>query len=429
MTALSGSNEAASDAHEDVDLSPGQVRQRRLLVALLFVAIALNYVDRQVLALLKPTLQHEFGWSDTDYARLGQAFQYTAAASFVFVGWFVDRLGVRRALAFGVAAWSVAGIAHAFAGSVRQFVIARIALAAAETVGTPAAVKSAAVYLPLKQRSFALAIGNAAPNIGAIVTPLLIPPFAAVFGWQAAFIVTGGLGFVWLAAWLAGTRTLKPVARAASVAAAPTKGPAIGAMLRDRRTWAIVGAKPLSDVAWFFMLFWSPDFFHRQFGMSQATLGLPLALIYSFAAAGALSSGLLFPAFLRRGWSVNRARKTAMLVYALTILPLPLALYAPNPWVAAVVIGIGLFAHQGFSTNLFGLTADIVPVSRVATVIGTGAVAGNLAGAWIIQLAGWSLTNGHGYWPMFAICASGYLLALGWVQLLVPRLVPARDAT
>ncbi len=185
--------------------------RRSLLIALLFVAIALNYVDRQVLALLKPTLERRFAWDDQDYASLGTAFQITAAVAYAAVGWFVDRVGVRRALGWGVGVWSAAGLAHAFAATLGQFVAARVVLAAAETVGTPAAVKSAATYLPVRERSFALGLGNTAPNIGAIVTPLLIPPFALAFGWQAAFLVTGGLGFVWLAFWIAGTRGLVPV--------------------------------------------------------------------------------------------------------------------------------------------------------------------------------------------------------------------------
>lgn len=197
---------------------------RAMLIALIFVAIALNYVDRQVLALLKPTLEAQFQWSDRDYALLGTAFQITAAASFLFVGWFVDRFGVRRALGWGVGLWSLAGIAHALATTVAQFVLARVALAAAETVGTPAAVKSAAVYLPLKERSFALGLGNTAPNIGAIVTPLLIPPFALAFGWKAAFIVTGALGFVWLIFWVLGTRTLVPVEQVIEASAPPHPG-------------------------------------------------------------------------------------------------------------------------------------------------------------------------------------------------------------
>lgn len=389
-------------------------RARRRLIALLFVAIALNYVDRQVLALLKPTLQIEFGWTDRQFAHLGSSFQIAAAAALLLVGPFVDRVGVRRALGLGVALWSMAGMAHAFAASVRQFVIARVALAAAESVGTPASVKAAAVYLPLKQRSFALGLGNTAPNIGAILTPLAIPPLALAFGWRAAFIATGALGFAWLAAWVAGTRRLVPVEPPARMK------PDWRALLADRRTWAIVGAKALTDCVWWFVLFWMPDFFHRVFGMSQGTLGLPIVLIYVMAAAGALSSGLLFPRLLDRGLSVDAARKGSMLFFALLILPMPLALATRSPWLAALAIGLALFAHQGFSTNIFGLAADVVPVARVGTVIALGAVAGNLSGSMMLELTGWSLGAGHGYWPMFAICAGAYLAALLWVQVLLP---------
>ena len=395
--------------------------RRALLIGLLFVAIALNYVDRQVLALLKPTLERQFGWGDQDYARLGVAFQVTAAVAYAGVGWFVDRVGVRRALGLGVGVWSTAGIAHAFAATIGQFVAARIVLAAAETVGTPAAVKSAAIYLPVRERSFALGLGNTAPNIGAIVTPLLIPPFAQAFGWQAAFLVTGGLGFVWLLFWIVGTRGLVPVD-----VSVPERSPTNWrALLTDRRTWAVIGAKLFSDLGWFFLLFFLPDFFARVFGMSQDTLGGPTALAFAFAAAGALSSGLVFPALLARGASMNGARKGSMLGYALLMLPLPLAIVASGPWAAAVVIGVGLFAHQGFSTNVFGLAADAVPVARVGTVIGLGAVAGNLAGAAMIAFAGWSLAHGHGYWPMLATVAGAYLAALLWVQVLLPVIRPA----
>lgn len=397
-----------------------ETRGRRLLIGLLFVAITLNYVDRQVLALLKPTLMARFGWNDSQYADLGQAFQYAAAASFIFAGWIVDRLGVRRALGAGVIVWSLAGMAHALAGTVRQFILARVVLASAETIGTPATVKASAVYLPLEQRAFSLALGNAAPNVGQILTPLLIPPFALMFGWRAAFLATGALGFAWILAWLWGTRGLQPILREGAARARDAGRVPIGEMLADRRTWAIAGAKPLSDAAWFFLLFWIPDFFNRVFHMSQARLGLPVAIIYSFAALGSLSSGVIFPRLVRRGWSLNRARKSTLLFYACLVLPLPLALLAPNPWLASLVIGIALFAHQGFSTSIFGLTADMTPSNRVATVIAVGAVAGNIAGAWMIQFAGWSLTHGHGYWPMFGVCAAGYLLAVLWIHLMQP---------
>ena len=397
-------------------------RVRRLLVALIFCAAALNYVDRQVLALLKPILQGEFAWDNQDFAHLGSVFQLSAAIALPFVGWFVDRIGVRWGYLIAVGVWSLAGIAHAFATSMQQFVTARAVLAVAESVHTPAAVKSMATYLPIKERSLGIGLMNTAPNVGAILTPLLIPPIALAFGWKAAFIVTGALGFVWILFWWPSVRKLEPVQPEAAPAAAIRSTVVWSQLFRDRRTWAFVGAKLLVDQVWWFILFWTPDFFHRVFGMSQAQLGWPIAIIYTMAAIGALSSGMLFPRLLDKGYAVDRARKLPMLVYALLILPVPLAITVGSPWTAALIIGLALFAHQGFMTNLFGLAADVVPPSVVATVIALGAVAGNLSGTAIIELAGWSLENGHGYWPMFAICGSAYLLALAWIHFMLPRL-------
>lgn len=385
------------------------------LIVLLFTGNALNYVDRQVLALLKPTLEAEFGWSDQDYAHLGSSFQFAAAGALLAVGWFVDRLGVRLAYAIAVTVWSLAGAAHALAATVQQFVAARMVLAVGETVSTPAGLKAAAIYLPAERRNMAIGVVNTASNVGAIITPLLIPPFAVAFGWKAAFLVTGGLGIIWLAGWLYGTRNLEPVGSV--VERAPVNW---SELLSDRRTWAVVGAKFMTDCVWWFVLFWMPDFFARDFGLKQAQLGWPIAIIFSLAALGAITSGGFYPWLQARGWSVNNARKGSMLFYAFVVLAMPLALIAGNSWVAAILIGLGLFAHQGFSTNIFGMTADVVPATRIASVISLGAVAGNLAGIGIIELTGWSLSSGIGYWPMFAICAVAYLAALAWIHVLLP---------
>ena len=403
---------------------------QRWLVALLFLGTALNYVDRQVLALLKPTLTQEFGWNDQQFAHLGAAFQLTAAAALLVVGPLVDRLGVRRAYGGAVGIWSLAGAAHAFAATLSQFLGARVVLAAAEAVNTPAVVKACAQYLPLPQRSRALGIINSAPNLGAILTPLLIPAFALAFGWKAAFLVTGALGFIWLLAWFPATRALErtlvtappltTIAAANGDDAQSTAAPWLTqSLFKDPTTWAIAGAKALTDMVWWFMLFWMPDFFVRSFGLSQGGVAGPMALIFACAALGALSSGFLFPWLVERGLRPDRARKLSMLGYALLVLPLPLALQAGGPWTAALLIGLGLFAHQGFATNIFGLAADTVPVERIARVMAFGAICGNLTGMGIIEFTGWSLTSGVGYWPMFAVASSAYLLATGWVHLLV----------
>ncbi|VWX47131.1 MFS transporter [Novosphingobium sp. 9U] len=400
------------------------VRSQNLLIGLIFFATALNYVDRQVLALLKPMLEAEFQWNDQQFAHLGSIFQLSAAVSLLGVGWFVDRFGVRFAYGAAVAVWSIAGMAHALAASVQQFVVARAVLATAESVNTPAAMKTAATYLPIERRSIGIGIINTAPNVGAILTPLLIPPFAIAFGWKAAFLVTGALGIVWLVLWRLNTGKLQPIGNPAS--ASPGKV-AWGEVLRDRRSWTVVGAKAITDLVWWFVLFWAPDFFSRHFGLSQGALGGPIAVVFVLAALGAVSSGALYPVLLRRGLSLNAARKSAMLFFGLVVLVMPLALIAPNPWIAALCIGLGLFAHQGFSTNIFGMATEIIPTRRIATVIALGAIGGNLTGTGIIEFAGWSLDNGLGYTPLFVICGGAYLAALAFIHLMQPRLAAADD--
>ena len=395
---------------------------RWIIVAMVFVAIMLNYVDRQILALLKPTLEAEFKWSDQDYANMGTAFQIATAFAFLGTGWFLDRVGLRLGFALGVLIWSLAGMAHAFATSVPAFFAARIVLGMAESVGTPAAVKSAATYFNHKDRQIALGIGNTAPNIGAIVTPLFIPALAVAFGWQAAFLVAGGLGLIWVVVWFA--LRIKPVALDA-VAPAPVPWLSV---LRSRETAAIAIAKVLSDQVWFFMLLWLPDLFHRLFGMPQGTLGLPVALVYVMAACGALTGGFVPSRLMAAGWSVDRARKTTMLGYALLVLPVVFVQSVSSPWSAALLLGLVLFAHQGFSTNVFGVTTDITPARSVGSRIGIAAFCGNLGSVGMIQFQAYALAHGWGYAPALAICAGSYLTALLAIHLLIPRIVPIDES-
>lgn len=400
---------------------------RGALIALLFFGTIINYIDRQVLSLLKPTISAEYGWGDAEFAHFASASQLAAAAALLFVGWIIDRFGVRLAYGAAVALWSVAGMAHAVAQTVTQFVSARVALVAFEAVNTPAAVKAAAEYLPLKQRAMGIGIVNTAPNLGNILAPLTVVPFAVAFGWKTAFIVTGLLGFVWLACWIVGTSRIKPLPRAA--AAAPAGGrSSYGEAFADRKTWAIAGAKAITDMFWWFFTFWLPDLFHKVFNLSQSELVGPTALAFTLAALGALTAGKLFGVLLGTGRTVNAARKTGMLLYGLVILPIPLALVVGNAWAAAAIIGLGLFAHQGFSTNIFGLAADAIPTRRVATVMAIGAIAGNIAGFGIQEATGRLLTSGIGYAPLFWVAAVAYLAALGWIHLLVPRIVAEDEA-
>ncbi|ODU70626.1 MAG: MFS transporter [Novosphingobium sp. SCN 66-18] len=390
-------------------------RRRWLVVGLVFIAIVLNYVDRQILALLKPTLQAEFHWSDRDYSHMASAFQFAAAIAFLGTGWFIDKVGLRPGFALGVGVWSLAGMAHAFVSSVAGFVGVRAVLGVAESIGTPAAVKTAATYFEPRERSIALGLGGIAPNVGAILTPLLIPLMALMMGWKATFLIAGGLGLVWVVVWLAVRLPEQPQ----SDADAPAM--AWSALLTDRRQWAIILGKALTDQVWWFLLFFLPDLFHRVFGLDQSALGLPVALVYAMAAVGGITAGFLPAALMGRGWSVNAARKVTMLIYAVMVLPVPLLIQAQSPWLAAFIVGVALFAHQGFSTSLFGLTTDVFPARVVGSAIGIGAFAGNLSGMAMIEFTGWSLDAGHGYLPMLLICAVTYLAALGVIHLLLPR--------
>ena len=400
--------------------------RQHLLIGLVFAATVLNYVDRQALALLKPMLHQEFGWTDLQFAHLGAAFQMATAAALFLVGWCIDRFGVRHTYGAAVALWSAAAMAHAAALGIRAFAAARVVLAIAEAANTPAAMKAVAIYLPLRARSMAVGIVNSASNIGAMLAPLLIIPLALALGWRMAFVAIGAVGFLWLPCWLATTRHLVPAGHALGTPQGERPSFDLRRTLGDRRSWTVIGAKVLTDGVWWFVLFWMPDFFMRHFTLAQDALGGPLAIVFMLAALGSLSGGKLFPWLLGRGFSIDKARKGTMLFHALLILPMPLALGMTSPWMAACVVGLGLFAHQGFSTSIFGMATDIVPAARLATVIAMGAVAGNLSGAAVVELAGWSLQRGFGYAPLFVFCAGAYLATLAYIQLMQPVLVENR---
>jgi ACS family hexuronate transporter-like MFS transporter len=398
--------------------------RRSLIVALVFTAIMLNYVDRQIIALLKPTLQLEFGWSNRDYSHMASAYQFSAAIAFLGTGWFIDRVGLRRGFAAGVGAWSLAAMAHALVTTAAGFIGVRALLGASEAVGTPAQVKAAAVYFPPEQRSMMLGIGNMAANLGAVVAPLTIPPLALWLGWRAAFLIAGGLGLIWIVVWL----SVRPPQEIGTDVVQGEPVPWLS-LLRERRQWALVAAKVFSDEVWWFLLFFTPDLFHRRFGLSQGQLGLPVAFVYAMAALGSLSGGWLPSLLLKRGITANRARKLSMLLYALLIVPVPTLVLTRSAWGGAAILGLALFAHQGFSTNVFGMGADIFPARIVGTAIGIAAFAGNLSGMAMIEAAGWTLDRGYGYTPLLFVCGFSYLIALLLIHLLVPRIVIVETAT
>lgn len=399
--------------------------RRRLILGLVIAGGVLNYVDRQIIAVLKPVIEQDLHWTDSDYGRLASLFQFAAAMAFLATGRIVDRLGVKWANPVGVAAWSLAAMAHGLARSFAQFAFVRVALGATESMATPSGIKTVAALFSAEERAAAIGVSNAAGNVGAIVTPLFVPWLAIAYGWRSAFVIMGAVGLVWVGCWLLTLRGLKDESTPAP--AIEGGAPVGGSILRDRRTWAIAGAKALSDQVWWLLLFWTPDFFHTVFHLGLAQLGPPLAVIYGCAALGSVVAGFVSTRLVAMGLSINTVRKSALLVCALLVTPAPLALTVHNYWIAVGLISLLLAAHQGFSVNIFSLVADIVPADRVGRVTGFGALCGNLAGMTILFVAGETLARGYGYGPLLAVAASSYLLALGWLQVLAPRLRLASD--
>jgi ACS family hexuronate transporter-like MFS transporter len=397
-------------------------RRRTLLFALILTASILNLVDRQIISILKPVISKDLHWSDNDYGTLAAWFQGAAAFAFLFTGTIVDRLGVKWANPLGVAAWSLAALLHGWANSFSQFILCRVALGATEAMGTPSGIKTIATIFPPRLRSVGFGLSNAIGSVGAIITPLFIPVIAAMWGWRAAFILAGVAGLVWAGAWLAATRDLNfdqaPAVAPSAEAPVATYGP----ILTERRTWAIAVAKILSDATWWLMLFWMPDFFNRQFGLSGTALGPPLAIAYTGAAIGSLASGAVSSSLLGCGWSENRVRKIIMLASALCVLPVSLALHVGAYLPAVALLALALAGHQGFSTSLFALIADVTPPEKVGRVTSFGSFCGNLGGMAIAKVAGIVLAAGLGYGPLFGFASVSYLLALAWIHLLLPHI-------
>ena len=396
-------------------------RRRGLLLALLFAIVIVAYADRQVIALLKPALDRDLGWSATDYGTVTTCFQAAVTVTLLASGWFMDRIGLRAGLAIGLGGWSLSAVAHVAARGVGQFIAARIALGGFEALGNPAGVKAVASFIAPARRSVALGILNTAPNIAAIATPLLVSLLYGVAGWRGTVAIIGASGFVCLALWL----VLRfPPAIAEPVPAAQPSGRR-STLLRERRTWAVALPKLLSDQGWWFFLFWLPAVLHRQFGLDIRQLGAPIAVIYGMAAIGAFAGGVL-PAWIAGSGAPalarERARRLVMGIAALAVLPVCGALWCDSLWAAVLIVGIALAAHQAFSTNLFAFAADAVPASRVGAVVGFAAFCGNLGGTLTLRLTGWVVRGpgGGGFLWMFVGCACLYPVAWIALRLLAP---------
>ncbi|MTW10456.1 MFS transporter [Pseudoduganella eburnea] len=441
-------------------------KYRWTICGLLFFATTINYLDRQVLSLLAPSLSKEFGWSNTDYANIAAVFQFVYAIAMLFAGRVIDKMGTRRAFVLAIVVWSLGAVLHAYSVSVGTtvsnllaavgiaavpvsvagFMVGRAVLALGEAGNFPAAIKATAEYFPKKERSFATGIFNSGANIGAILAPITVPVIAEVWGWQAAFIIIGAIGFVWMGFWLVFYETparQKRLSRAEldyinSDAEAPAAPAAAGGaprkaswfkLLSYRQTWAFTIGKFMTDGVWWFFLFWLPKFMSAQYGVSGTEMVMPLAVLYSMTMFGSIGGGWFPTFFINRGASVYHGRMRAML----TIAVFPLAVLLAQPlgylgiWVPVILIGIGASAHQAWSANLFTTVSDMFPKHSVGSVVGIGGMAGGLGGVLITKVAGklfdYYGALGHiqtGYMIMFTFCALAYLSAWCIMKALVP---------
>ncbi|QJE01922.1 MFS transporter [Massilia forsythiae] len=450
---------------------------RWTICGLLFFATTINYLDRQVLSLLAPSLTKEFGWSNTDYANIAAAFQFIYAVALLFAGRIVDRLGTKLSYHLAILVWSLGAVAHAYSiavgeavnslftsiglaavpVSVAGFIVARAILAIGEAGNFPAAIKATAEYFPKAERSFATGIFNSGANIGAILAPLSVPIIASIWGWQAAFIWIGAIGFLWMVFWAiffdepAQQRRLSKTELAyiqadvvqqtqeSPLVDTPQRKPGWGELLGMRQTWAFAAGKFLTDGVWWFFLFWLPKYLSTTYGISTTDMVLPLTVLYSMTMVGSIAGGWWPSVFIRRGDAVFEARMKAMLRIAFFPLVVLLAqpLGAISYWLPVLLIGVGASAHQAWSCNILTTTSDLFPKHSVASVVGIGGLAGGIGGVLVTKLGGLLFDYygalgqiQTGYMIMFTFCATAYLVAWCVMKLLVPnRTLPTLPAT
>ncbi|MDP9338508.1 MAG: MFS transporter [Acidobacteriota bacterium] len=413
---------------------PATSHVRWTICALLFFATTINYLDRQVLSMLARTLETSIGWTSIQYGYITGAFQAAYAVGLLGAGYLIDRVGTRKGYSIAVSVWSVAAIAHAAATSAFTFGIARSVLGLGEAPNFPACVKTVAEWFPKKERALAFGILNAGTNIGPVVAPLIVPWLAVTYGWQMAFIATGALGFVWLIFWLLLYHkpeshpriSASELAYIQSDPADPAGTIAWSRLFPCRETWAFALGKFLTDPVWWFYLFWLPKYLQEKFGLSLMQIIVPTLVVYNAASIGSVGGGWLSSTLIKRGLSVNYARKTAMLICALCILPVLYAPFSTNLWLVVGLISLATSAHQGWSANLFTLSSDMFPRRAVASVVGIGATAGAIGGVLMQITAGYVVQLTASYLPLFIFSGVAYIAALAIIHALSPRLEPAQ---
>jgi MFS transporter, ACS family, hexuronate transporter len=409
----------------------GKYRWR--ICALLFFATTINYVDRQVLGLLAPLLQTQIGFNEAQYGYIVTAFQAAYALGLLAMGPLIDRIGTKLGYAVSITIWSLSAMGHALVRSAFGFGVARFALGIGESGSFPAAIKTVAEWFPKKERALATGLLNCGTNVGATLAPLSVPWVAVHYGWRYAFLLTGTFSALWLVCWLIIYRppqvhprvSKQELAYILSDPVEPSTKVSWSHLLPHRQTWAFVMGKSLTDPIWWFYLFWLAKFLVSEHHLKLTGVALPIVVIYNFATAGSIVGGWLPARFLEHGWTANRARKVSMLICSLCVIPVTITTLVHGLWTAVGIISLACAAHQGFSANIFTLASDMFPRRAVASVVGIGGCGGAVGGMFIATFTGWLLQLTGSYLPVFMIAGSAYMIALGLIQLLAPRLDPA----
>ncbi len=435
-------NKLTENAAPDGQLPDSQTQvgnYRWVVVTLLFFATTINYLDRQVIGLLKPVLEKDFNWTETDYGHIVMAFAASYAVGLLVFGRVIDKIGTKLGYIISIIVWSISAMLHAIVTSTFGFGVVRALLGLGESGNFPAAIKSVAEWFPKKERAYATGIFNSGANIGAVVAPVMVPWILGAYGWQEAFLITGAIGFIWLIFWWI---YYEVPARQSRVSAGefryihsdnepePAVGEALGwgKLFGFRQTWAFVIGKFMTDPIWWFFLFWLPSYFSTTFNLDLKKPSLPLVIVYTATTIGSVGGGFLSSWLISRGWEIRRARRISMLFFALAVVPIMAARYAVDIWQAVALISLAAAAHQAWSATLYTTVSDAFPKRAVSSVIGIGGMAGSIGGILFPLLVGFLLDSYKGsgnltggYNLLFSICGLAYVIAWGLIQLLTPK--------
>ncbi len=413
--------------------TPGAGRYRWTIIALLFLATTVNYIDRTMLGLLAPDLGKEMGWSEDDYGNIVTAFQAAYATGFLIMGWLIDRFGPKIGYAIAISIWTIGHVAHGFAASVGSFMAARVVLGVGEAGHFPSVVRASSEWFPQKERAYAIGWVNSATTIGVILTAPTIALLMVHFGldWRQTFIVSGLFGVLLLGLWLWHYSNPRDSGKVSDAELAwiehdpPERIAQIGwsRLVRKREAWAFAVAKFLTDPVWFLMLFWLPKYFSSTYQVDLKVVLLPMIIMYLLSDVGSIAGGWMSSKLIQKGRTPNFARKATMLLSGCCVLPLLFVTGIGNMWLAVVLIGIALAGHQSFSSNLLSIPPDMFPKRAVGSAIGLGGFAGGIGGMIMAKSTGLVLdATGGNYTLIFAACTVTYFLAVFAIHLLSPRL-------